>query len=115
MLALDNEKSFGKRINVFEQVYWMQEINEVLHDEFQIYSRSISESVIGSFPVFLLSLFDKPSGTQLIGYGKKLNVCKKRFSKIFKKFSFRQIDESLVEMVYDMKDKGLVRYCSFNP
>jgi len=102
---VNNEKTHGQRINVFEGIYWVREFVAILQDEFKSKDFKVAESEISGISVLLLSLFDKDAKIELTGYGKSLNISNKLFKSYYNE-PLRYIDESLIEMASDQIDKG---------
>lgn len=107
VLLLENAQSFNKRINVFQGIYWLKEMAQVMSDEFSQYNYKISESELGSFTISMLLFFDKSVRNELRGYGKKLNISKELLEDLID-IDFRQLDESLIDMIYQLRSKGMI-------
>ena len=104
--VLDNKETFNKRINTLEGVHWVKDIAGVLNDEFEQIGYQVSESEIGKFPVTLLRLLDRRYKRKLDRYGKAIRISNERLKEVFK-FKFRPLDETIIEMGYDLFEKGI--------
>lgn len=108
--VLEMKKSFNQRLNLIQGVHFMRDISEILKDEFEQYNYEIPTGIIGGLPIKLLSLFDTDKGIkkQLFGYGKSIKISNLRIKRLLKGMKYRALDESLIEMGYDLVDKGIV-------
>jgi hypothetical protein len=88
----------------------MQEFSRILHDEFTQYKYHVHTGILSSFPVKLLRIFDSDKAVkkQLFGYGNTFTISNAKIKKLLSDLRFRALDESLIEMGYDLIGKGII-------
>jgi nucleoside-diphosphate-sugar epimerase len=104
LLVLGEEATFGRRFNVCQGTYWMEEVMEVVRDQFKDYI-NLTISTVGKFPLKLASMFDDHLKQAFFHCGKDLRVSNFRIRQIIS-IKMRSLDESLIDMIYYMIHRG---------
>ena len=97
-----------QRFNLCQGCYWLNELAEIMRDEFGFLGIEITSSIIGGLPATLASLFSSELKSIFHHCGKSLKISTFRVREIVS-FRMRALDETLVDMGYQMIDGGLVK------
>lgn len=108
VLILNKDQTHNKRFNVCQGTYWMEDLAEIINDEFTFMGLTTSSSVIGLIPVKLASLFSSNLKPILFHCNKDLKISSFRIREIVA-VKLRAFDESILDMAYTLIDRGQVK------
>lgn len=107
LLALENPKSDGNRYLLVERTLWFSEIAQILDKEFRQYGYKIPSRVVGKWPIWFVSLFNKQvrSALDRVGIYYKYDNSK---SLNELGLQYTPIEKSIIDMAYSLIETGRV-------
>lgn len=108
VLIIDKPESYVQRFNVCQGCYWMEDLAEIINDEFKFLNISTGKSLIGFIPIKLASLFSSNLQQTFFHCGKDLKISSYRIREVVQ-VKLRSFDESILDMAYTLIDRGQVK------
>lgn len=108
VLIIDKKDAHDQRFNLCQGCYWMEDLAEIINDEFGFLGISTSQSIIGSLPVKLTALFSSNLKETFFHCGKDLKISSYRIREVVQ-VKLRSFDESIIDMAYTLIDRGQVK------
>lgn len=108
VLIIGKPEAHQQRYNLCQGCYWMDDLAEIINDEFSFLGISTGQSIIGSLPVKLAGLFSSNLKNTFFHCGKDLKISSFRIREVVQ-VKLRSFDESIIDMAYTLIDRGQVK------
>lgn len=106
--CLKTDRADGKRLIVSQGEYWMNDLMKPLCEEFHPFKYRLPTQVLGKFPAFFMSFIDEEIKAIYPFIGLNYTLDKTNSTKALR-VKYREMDETLVEMVYNLIDNDYIK------
>jgi nucleoside-diphosphate-sugar epimerase len=106
--CLETDRADGKRLIISQGEYWMNDLMKPLCEEFNSFKYRLPTQVLGKFPAFFMSFIDEEIKAIYPFIGLNYTLDKTNSTKALR-VKYREMDETLVEMVYNLIDNDYIK------